>query len=341
MRMRWMASLMSVVCGLVSVTSAVAQSPSPEASTTTRVVEIPGAGAAITLPRQWRTWWGQHTRLGSGVWTTDLAAGWTCQLSAQADLVSAEAAADEFVADLEFVPYELLERTSFDTPGGHVVSVTFGIPGQDDPRSSGAVVYADAPESVVLVSCGEAPLDHWLDVARTIAPLTADFSPEPFDPRVALPEHGFAIDFGVEWYVDPRPPSLTPLLGGTVVLAAQTTPLYGEGPRGAACQIEDDSDVPGLTRLASVADWKARINALDTGTLHTKKPVMKVVDLPSGRAIRADWRSMAMPTTAWIMSGDEHVLVLLCRSLRPPQDRYRSIAKTIEFLPEAGWNRHE
>jgi hypothetical protein len=48
-----------------------------------------------------------------------------------------------------------------------------------------------------------------------------------------------------------------------------------------------------------------------------------------------DWLG-AMATTAWIMSADEHVPMLLCRSVRPPQDRWRSMAKTIEFLPVEG-----
>jgi len=319
---------------LASVTSTAAQSFPPEARAT-RIVEIPGAGATVTLPRQWRTWWGEHARMGTGVWTTDLASGWTCQISAQQDLVSAEAAADEFVAGLEFVPSVLRGRTSFDVPGGHVVSVSFGTPDRVDPQAGGAMVYVDAPESVVLVLCGEAPIEHWLDVARSIAPLTADFSPEPFDPRVAIPEHGFAVDFGMEWYVDPRAGHLGALLGGPIVLTTQTTALYGEGPPGAACQVEDDTGVAELAGPMSIVAWKVAIRHAGTGALHAKEPAMKLVELPSGPAIRADWSSVAMPATAWILSDDERVVVLLCRSFRPPEDRWLSIAETFEFLPAA------
>lgn len=74
MRMRSMASSVAVACGLALVTPAAAQSPPPESSST-RVVEIPGSGATVTVPRRWRTWWGENERLGNAVWTTDPASG--------------------------------------------------------------------------------------------------------------------------------------------------------------------------------------------------------------------------------------------------------------------------
>jgi len=44
-----------------------------------------------------------------------------------------------------------------------------------------------------------------------------------------------------------------------------------------------------------------------------------------------------MPATAWIFTdGDRHA-ALLCRSVRPPDDRWLSIAESFEFLPAEEW----
>ncbi len=335
MRSLTMGVLIASLFVLTSMTTTTAQ-PSPSEEPSTRTVEIPGAGAVVTLPREWRTWrrteYDAMRRQTTGVWTTDLASGWTCHIRSNKDLVSADAAADEFASAMEFMPYELRERVSFDVPEGQVVSVTYGSTDQDPPRIYHDDVYVDGPEGVVLVNCNDAPIDHWLDVARSIAPLTADYSPEPFDPRVEVADHGFAVDFGVEWRVSSRTERLEARLWGTTVLSAQMPVIGGDGACD-LCTIEDATGVPGLTGLTSVDDPKAAIKAAGKGTLHAREPTMKVIDLPSGPAIRAYWRQMASPTTAWIMSDDEHVVVLLCSSERPPKDRWRSIAKTIEFLP--------
>ena len=59
----------------------------------------------------------------------------------------------------------------------------------------------------------------------TIAPLAPDHAPEPFDPRIELTDHGFAVDFGPEWVVGfDSPGSLT---GGPTVLTTETFDLSG------------------------------------------------------------------------------------------------------------------
>ena len=232
------------------------------------------------------------------------------------------------------MPYEVSVTEPLEVPTGNAVGVTLGSPERDPPNRIEHLVFVDAPQSLVRIYCGSAPIEFHLDVARTIAPLAADYSPPPFDPRVEFAEHGFAVDFGVEWSVSSRTEHLSArLLGGSTVLMAQTAAIDGDGPPVSRCSIEDATGVPGLTGLTSVVDWRAAIKGAATGTLHAKEPGMKVVELPSGPATRADWRLKLDPTTAWIVSDQEHVAVLLCSSERPPKDRWRSIAKTIEFLP--------
>ena len=329
MQQRVMGLVIASMLILAPTAPAMAQA---EPSTTT--VEIPGAGAVVTLPREWRTWQRNEpdrvTREATGVWTTELASGWTCHLRSDTDLVSAETAADEMVAALEYVPYRLRERATHDAPEGRVVSVTYESTDQDPPRIFHDV-YVDAPEGVVLVYCGEAPIEHWLDVARAIAPLPADFSPEPFDPSVQMADHGLAVDFGAEWRLSSRTDHLTTsLLGGPTVLSAQ----WRGGRRDSqTCTIEDDTDMPGLPRIGSVAAWRAALvyAAQETGGSRFKTDV---VDLPSGPAIRADWKRLwgTAPATAWVVTADDRVLVLVCLSNRPPKDRWLSIAETLEVL---------
>jgi hypothetical protein len=325
--------LTAVLSVSASVTVAGAQSPSPQ-EPAARTVEIPGSGATVTLPRQWRTWVAESDRGPDSVRTTDLSSGWLCRIASDATaseqgLVSAEAAADAIADSItEFAEYgpsfEIDVAEPFEIPTGSAVLLTFGSPERDPWYRIDRIVLVDAPQGVVRVSCGSAPADHASGVARTIAPLAADYVPEPFDPRVELAAHGFAMDLGPEWGVSSRMALLGAqgtLLGGTPVLSA------------GGCLIEDDSDVPGLTELTSVADWRAAIKDAGNGTLHAKTPAMKIIDLASGPAFRADWPTRPARTTVWIVSDAEHVLVLRCSSERPPKDRWRSVAESIEFLP--------
>jgi hypothetical protein len=323
-----------------SAATAGAQSPPTEESAA-RTVEIPGAGASVTLPRQWRTWVAESDGQPISVWTTDLASGWMCriasdEIASEQDLVSAEAAADAVTEGAEYgPPFEFDVAEPFEIPTGSAVLVTFGSSERDPWYRIERIVLVDAPQGVVRVSCGSAPADHVSDVARTIAPLASDYVPEPFDPRVEFAGHGFAVDFGQEWQVSSRLALLGAqgtLLGGTPVLSASRRLSLQEGPTD-RCSIEDDSDVPRLTGLGSVGDWRAAIKDAGKGTLHAKTPAMKIIDLASGPALRADWPTRPAQTTAWIVSDAEHVLVLRCSSERPPNDRWRSIAETIEFLP--------
>ncbi len=103
----------------------------------------------------------------------------------------------------------------------------------------------------------------------------------------------------------------------------------GDGNGAATCRIEDDTDVPELSGLTSADDWQAAfIDA--AGGRRGRELTTVELDLPSGPAIRADWKKLS--ATAWVVRDHGRVVVLHCSSKRPPEDRWRSIAESIEFL---------
>ena len=333
MRREAMGLLSVIGLALVSAAPAMAQSE-PPIEPLIRTVEIPGSGAVAILPRAWRTSLlngdDATRRRGPGVWTTDVDTGWTCHLSSREDLVSAEAAADALLEAPEAEDIGISVSDPFQVPVGTAVIVTYGSREAKQPPSNiQREAFVDAPRAVVEVYCGTASAEHLREVAGAIAPLPPDYTPEPFDPRVELPDHGFAVDLGPEWTVGfGAPGSYT---GGPRVLTAQQavhdedgTPLY-------TCAIEDASDVPAFQGLATRDDAKAVLKAATEG--HRGRLTTSATELPSGPAIRADWSSLdGMPTTAWVVSHDDHVIALWCRSPRPPEDDWRSIAETLEFL---------
>lgn len=152
---------------------------------TIRLVEIPGAGAVVALPRTWQTWlrteYEEVSRQAPGVWTSDPETGLMCHLRTGDEPVSAQEAADTFIEALELVPYELLDYGSAESTFGSVISVTI------DQRDSEVTstyhdVYVDVPGGVVLLFCGQAPLDAWIEVAQAIVEIPDGYTPEPLDP---------------------------------------------------------------------------------------------------------------------------------------------------------------
>ena len=333
MRVWCMPSLVALVLVLASVTTTTAQSPPPEESLT-RSVEIPRAGAVVVVPREWRTWqneaWDAARREGAGVWTTDVDTGWTCHLWSSEDLTSAEAAADALVEAPEAADIGISRGEPFATLVGSAVLVTFGSPqALQPPAYVQHEAYVDAPLSVVRIWCDAAPADHVREVVRTIAPLAPDYIPEPFDSRVEMVERRFAVDLGPEWSVGLNFPGS--LLGGTTVLRAQ---VRGRSGTGQSCHVEDVSAVPRFQGLTTADDWrKAFIKAADGR--RGRELTTRVVKLPSGPAVRAAWDTYLAgePTTAWVLSDSDRVIVLMCHSKRQPKDRWRSIARNVEFLP--------
>jgi hypothetical protein len=322
---------------LLIVTTSVATTaqPASDEDVVMRTSEIPGSGFTVTLSAAWRTWHAREAGNLAELWATDMAGRQICRFSLLEDVASAEGAAHETVEAVEAHPQqEVVERTYLNVPAGNAIRV--GYRSKDAPDDARFVLneyYLTVPKGVVSVYCAgdEPPADRWLSIIEAIAPLLAEARPSvPFDPRVEVPEHGLAVDFPAEWLVRSWP-GPGPVLGGSLVLRAVT--LAQEG--GYECLIEDDTALPSLPDVASLDEWRdTLISIAGAQERRTSEPVVTQVGLPSGPTVRADWeRWSGMPATAWIFAdGDRHA-ALLCRSDDPPDDRWRAIAESFEFLP--------
>jgi hypothetical protein len=306
-----------------------------------QTIEIPRSGFTVELPVEWRVWPAEDVAHPMGVTATDMATRQQCTFSLQEGVASAERAAHQTVELVEAQrQQELVERTFLDLPAGNGVRVAYRLKdAPDDPRFVLNEYYLTVPDGVISAFCSgdEPPADRWLSVIETIASLgAAPPLAAPFDPRVEVAAHGFAVDFPAEWLVRSWP-GLGPVLGGTIVLRAVT--LADEnGSGGYECLLEDDTALPSLADVTALADWRDALGSTaGAPERRTSEPVVTQVALPSGPAVRAEWeRWSGMQATAWIFTdGDRHA-ALLCRSDEPPDDWWRSVAESFEFLSAEG-----
>ena len=321
--------------------SAAAPGLSATEDETVRIDRDPGSGYTVELPVAWRIWPAEATVDAMGITATDVAGRQICHFSLMEDVASAERAANETVKLVEAQPQqEVVERTFLDLPAGNAVRVAYRLKdAPDDPRFVLNEYYLTVPDGVVSAHCSgdEPPDDRWLSVVEAITPLAA--APPlaaPFDPRVEVPEHGLAVDFGSEWLVRSWP-GLGPVLGGSVLLRAVTL-AQEDGPGGHECLIEDDTALLSLSDVASLDDWQdTLVSTAGAQARRTSEPVMTQVGLPSGQTVRADWeRWSGMPATAWVFAEGDRRAALLCRSNEPPADGWLSVAESFEFVPAEG-----
>ena len=308
----------------------------------TQVVEIPWTGMAATLPAGWRVWFAGEPGRPSALLATDVATRQSCTFELMEGVASAERAAHETVKAVESHPqHEVVERTFLVVPAGNAVRVAYRFKdAPDDPRYLLDEYYLTVSGGVLLAHCSSEtpPDDRWLSVIEGITSRVADSEPlTTFDPRVEIPAHGFAIDFPEEWLVRSWP-GPGPVLGGQLVLRAVTA-TDADGCEGCECVLEDDSALPELVAAGSPEAWQAVLlsSAQDRGH-QAVEPVVSQVDLPSGPAVRADWdRWSGTPATTWIYldEGGHAIAALLCRADASPDDGWRSLAETFDFLPGA------
>lgn len=332
------AILVTLLAAGLALSAAPTLSASEEGAT--RTIGIPGTDLAVTLPAEWRTWLAEASGQPSEMWATDVATGQICQFSLLEGVTSAERAAHDTVRAVDAQPQqEVVEHTFLDVPTGNAVRVAYRFKdAPDDPRFVLNEYYVTIPEGVLSVYCSgeDPPSDRWLHVVEAIASAPADPpSSAPFDPRVEVPERGFAVDFPAEWLVRSWP-GPGPVLGGSVVLRAVT--LAGEdGSGGYECLIEDDTTLPSLSDVASLDEWRdTLISIAEAQEIRASEPVVTEVSLSLGRTIRGDWeRWRGIPAIAWIFTDGDRRAALLCRADEAPEDGWLSIAESFEFLPAA------
>ena len=340
---RLAAGLMATSVLAASAASATAAS---EVDAAIRVAEIPGTGLAVRLPADWRVWSPPAT-IDPVVIASDVAARQDCTFSLVEGATSAREAARETQEtidahkQLELVARDVLTVSSRDAVR---VSCRYGF-APDEPRFVHHEYYITGPDGVASVFCSSAdpPADRWYSIVDALEGVEAADQPSaPFDPRVEVPDHGFAIDFAAEWLAKAWP-GPGPLFGWsevddgspaipTAVLRAMTAT---DEPSNAECFFEDVTGLPGLPDADSTAEWQATFT-ISAGPRRgqASTPSVTTVNLASGTAVRADWeRCRDMPASAWVFFDGVRRIVLFCRAEEPPADSWRSIADTFEFLP--------
>jgi hypothetical protein len=330
------AMLVTLLTTGLALSAAPVLSASEEAAT--RTTGIPGTDLAVVLPAEWRIWPEEESGHPTEMWATDVATRQICRFSLMEGVTSAEQAAHETVQVMDAHPQqEVVERTFLNVPAGNAVRVAYRVKGMpDDARLVLDEYYISVPDGVLSVHCSgdDPPSDRWLHVVEAIAPTPAGPAASgPFDPRVEVPERGFAVDFPAEWLVRSWG-GPGPVLGGSVALRAVTL-ADEDGSGGYECVIEDDTALSGPSGVASLDEWRGTlISIAGAQERRASDPVVTEVSLPSGLAVRADWEQWSgMPATAWIFTDGGRRAALLCRSVEPPDDGWLSIAATFEFLP--------
>ena len=167
-----------------------------------------------------------------------------------------------------------------------------------------------------LLSIGAGPA-----VAQSPAP---SLDPEPVPQRVEVPEAGIAVTFPDDWAVEVRP----------LVRVEATVPtvLSAEAPGGDTCEVA----LPDDPTRSSLHDWAESFLSTfrDFGSAATSTALR----LPAGDAIRID---LELPDTGsssvvYLLTDGTNFYGLMCRAPDAPEDRWLSVAETIEFLPVEG-----
>jgi Raf kinase inhibitor-like YbhB/YbcL family protein len=309
-----------VVPGVASTTTAAEQEPGES------TIEIPGSGASLTLPAQWRLW---STPGAEGLLrATDFNLRQMCHAFLVSGVNTPTAVADEYWSEAR-PDVEILERVDLDLPAADAVHVNWAYANAPNGFFD---YYVAVPLGVAEISCYglTEPEDGWRSVIESIAPVPVDGLPTTtFDPRVAVPDPGFAIDFPVEWMVQPWPSvEPSPILDGEVVLRA-LSPI-GEGrPESYECWIEDGT---GSSELSDPDAVQRRLQArLETASLDQE---IEVGDIPSRPANRVDGTWNGQPASGWPLTEGELRLALVCRADVPPGDRWLSVAETFGALSQ-------
>jgi hypothetical protein len=148
---------------------------------------------------------------------------------------------------------KVVERASLTVPAGDAFRVSYRYETMpDEPRFVFHEYHLGAGDGVARFSCSgvEPPGDDWLHIAEAIAPISTHVpASAPFDPRIEVPNHGLAVEFGDEWLMRAwATPGL--LLGGVTVLRADSVAREGVGSS-SECWVEDETGGPSLSGLSS------------------------------------------------------------------------------------------
>jgi hypothetical protein len=299
-----------------------------------RQVLLPDTQIAVTVPGGWRVQPELVPRSGevpSLVINNLLRTFDGCSLAAYDVVVPLEESAARYTDAIEADPTtDFIERSDLTLAVGPAVRVDSRDLETGRESSSYTIAVGDMR---ILVACSapEAPADRWLSVVESLAVLTPDEAEsvqswdEGTEPRIEMPHIGFSVEFGDDWVVrgDTRPASHQ---GSRAVLRAFSVD--------AECIVEDHSRVPWLAGESEIeAMHRPFAEEYVIDTLKAEVRASTCQDLPAGRACRVDFLKPGLPAfTVWSLTDGNTWLRLTCHSDDPPDDRWLSIAETIEFL---------
>lgn len=315
---RWLA--LTLVAGLLLPTGA-AGVQEPDGSTAVFTpANVAGVRGAITFPEGWRLEASGDDSLRSA---HALAVDERCQVGIRgSDFEDLATDVDDF--EVTLAPGSgaiFIGRESVELPAGAAERVDFA-DNEEGGRFSIYSVWDDGFVHELTCRGDELPEDRWLSIARTL-----DIDPDPalrrtpFDPYVARPDAGVAMAFGEQWHV--RGSSTDQGL------------LYATSPS-AVCALSDYSAVPAAAEWNGVEDMHDEYVAVADARDNLIVEEAAYLELPAGRTgfaeisfddgTRAIRYSFADPV-------GERLMALFCVGDPTPDDRYRRLAESVEWLP--------
>ena len=285
--------------------------------------ENPEARAALTFPVGWRLEAPKDETVPRFV--NALTIDERCEVSTRrSDFGDLATDMDDF--EVSLAPgsgYIFIGRESVELPAGPAERVDFA-GNEDGGRWSVYAAWDDGYVHELWCRGDELPDDRWLPIAET---LTIDPDPtlisSPFDPVTERPDAGVAMAFGEEWHV--RGSSTNQ---GLLYATSET----------AVCALSEYSEVAAADDWESVDDMHDEYVEIAASRDNLTLGESAYLELPAGRTgfadITFDDGTNAIRYSFADPSGDT-LLALFCVGDPTPDDRYRSLAESVEWTQPA------
>jgi hypothetical protein len=357
MRLLAMALMLTGCMTVASTGAMLAQSSSPSPEAAGQRVEVPEAGLALTLPKDWEVRVRmQAMEVEVPSWAEGLASAWQaldswapgeypeagaggCQLALiRANEPAAGTVTLDDLASFDFMAFWADQdfdgshvTTDIELPAGEASRVDV-IEHDHDGHWYAGVYRLSAPDGAVMLLCigfEERPDDGWLSVADSLEFLpggpaaAADYEitfPDGWTVRQPTSEEALSMFRGF-------PPEQRPLVRAN---------LMAEPPdQSATCTLVDESVlVVGRTTWTSVED--AIVAEVVAAQKRPRQAVSgsALLELSAGRVGRVDMLyDGAVTISTFHLTDGTAWFYLQCGAADPPDDRWLSIAQTFEFLP--------
>ena len=229
---------------------------------------------------------------------------------------------DDFVVGL--APgsgFILIEREAVELPAGAAERVDFAA-NEDGGRWSVYSAWSDGYVHELWCRGDELPDDRWLAIAETLDPEPDEtLTSSPFDAIVSRPDAGVAMSFPEAWHV--RGSSTNQGL----LYATRDT---------AVCALSDYSTLAETNGWVAVDDMHDEYVSIVDDRDDLLVNETDYLDLPAGRTGFADISFDDGTRAVRYSFGDGHgrLLALFCVGEPTPDDRYLSLAASLEWLPE-------